>query len=117
MEKSSWIAWIYGAGAITNIVLNILLIPSLGIIGAAMATCLSFILMAVFIFMVNQKIFPIKYEWGKILIITIVAISIWFFTHQFNLNYISKIGFTILYPLILLSSGIFQFNRLKRILS
>ena len=117
MEKSSWVAWIRGLGAITNIVLNFLLIPSLGIIGAATATCLSFILMAVFIFMVNRKIFPIKYEWKKILIITTVAISIWISTHQIPLSYFSKIGFTILYPLIIFSMGIFRFNQLKRILT
>ena len=117
MEKSSWVAWIRGLGAITNIVLNFLLIPSLGIIGAATATCLSFILMAVFIFMVNWKIFPIKYEWKKILIITTAAISIWIGTDQIPLSYFSKIGFTILYPLIMFSMGIFRFNELKRILT
>ena len=117
MEKSSWIASIRGLGAITNIVLNFLLIPSLGIIGAATATCLSFILMAVFIFMVNRKIFPIKYEWKKILIITTATISIWIGTYQIPLSYFSKIGITILYPLIMFSMGIFRFNQLKRILT
>ena len=117
MEKSSWIASIRGLGAITNIVLNFLLIPSLGIIGAAMATCISFILMAVFIFMVNRKIFPIKYEWKKILIITTATISIWIGTYQIPLSYFSKIGITILYPLIMFSTGIFRFNQLKRILT
>ena len=117
MEKSSWVAWIRGLGAITNIVLNFLLIPSLGIIGAATATCLSFILMAIFIFMVNRKFFPIKYEWKKILIITTAAISIWIGTYQIPLSYFSKIGFTILYPLIIFSMGIFRFNQLKRILT
>ncbi len=117
MEKSSWIAWVRGVGAITNILLNFLLIPSLGIIGAATATCLSFILMAVFIFSVNRKIFPIKYEWKKILIITTVAVSIWIGVHQLPLSYVSKIGYTILYPLILFSTGILRFNQLKRILT
>ena len=117
MEKSSWIAWIHGLGAITNIVLNFLLIPSMGIIGAATATCLSFILMAVFIFMVNRKFFPIKYEWKKILIITTATISIWIGTYQIPLSCFSKIGITILYPLIMFSMGIFRFNQLKRILT
>ena len=117
IEKSSWIAWIRGVGASTNILLNFLLIPSLGIIGAATATCLSFILMAVFIFTVNRKIFPIKYEWGKILIITTVSVSIWISVYQLPLSYFSKICYTILYPLILFSTGILHFNQLKRILT
>jgi len=117
LEKSSWIVWVRGGGAITNILLNFLLIPSLGIIGAASATCLSFIFMAVFIFTVNRKIFPIEYEWKKIFIITTVAVSIWFGVSQFTLSYFSKIGYTILYPLILFSTGILRINHLKRILT
>lgn len=117
LEKSSWIVWVRGGGAITNILLNFLLIPSLGIIGAASATCLSFIFMAVFIFIVNRKIFPIEYEWKKIFIITTVAVSIWLGVSQFTLSYFSKIGYTILYPLILFSTGILRINHLKRILT
>tara|TARA_Y100000588_G_scaffold390903_1_gene497879 strand:- start:177190 stop:178608 length:1419 start_codon:yes stop_codon:yes gene_type:complete len=117
LEKSSWIVWVRGVGAITNILLNFLLIPSLGIVGASTATCLSFIFMAAFIFTVNRKIFPIEYEWEKIFIITIVAVSIWIGVSQFSLNYFSKIGYTTLYPLILFSTGILRINQLKRIVT
>ena len=44
MEKSSWIAWIRGLGAISNVVLNFTLIPHFGILGAATATCSSCLL-------------------------------------------------------------------------
>ena len=113
MEKSSWITWVRGVGAITNILLNFLLIPSLGIIGAATATCLSFILMAVFIYFVNRKIFPINYEWNKIIIIVFITFLIWVTIHQFSLNYYYKIGLTVVYPVVLLSTGVVRFNQLK----
>ena len=117
LEKSSWIVWVRGVGAITNILLNFLLIPSLGIIGASTATCLSFIFMAAFIFIVNRKIFPIEYEWKKIFIITTVAVSIWIGVSQYSPNYFSKICYTVLYPLILLSTGVLRINQLKKILT
>ena len=117
LERSGLIAWIRGFGAVSNIILNLLFIPEYGIVGAACATCISFILMAVFIFMVNRKLFAIKYEWKKILLITILAISIWISVHQFPLENVGKIGFTILYPLIMFSTGILRFNKLKTLLN
>ena len=117
LGRSGLIAWIRGLGAVSNIILNLLFIPEYGIVGAACATCISFILMAVFIFMVNRKLFEIKYEWKKILLITSLAISIWISVHQFPLDNVGKIGFTILYPLIMFSTGILQFNKLKTLLN
>ena len=117
LERSGLIAWIRGLGAVSNIILNLLFIPEYGIVGAACATCISFILMAVFIFMVNRKLFEIKYEWKKILLITSLAISIWISVHQFPLDNVGKIGFTILYPLIMFSTGILRFNNLKTLLN
>ena len=117
LERSGLIAWIRGLGAVSNIILNLLFIPEYGIVGAACATCISFILMAVFIFMVNRKLFAIKYEWKKILLITSLAISIWISVHQFPLDNVGKIGFTILYPLIMFSTGILRFNKLKTLLN
>ena len=117
LERSGLIAWIRGFGAVSNIILNLLFIPEYGIVGAACATCISFILMAVFIFMVNRKLFAIKYEWKKILLITISAISIWISVHQFPQDNVGKIGFTVLYPLIMFSMGILRFNKLKTLLN
>jgi len=117
LERSGLIAWIRGFGAVSNIILNLLFIPEYGIVGAACATCISFIFMAVFIFMVNRKLFAIKYEWKKILLITISAISIWISVHQFPPDNVGKIGFTILYPLIMFSMGILRFNKLKTLLN
>ena len=117
LERSGFIAWIRGLGAVSNIILNLLFIPEYGIVGAACATCISFILMAVFIFMVNRKLFAIKYEWEKILLITSLAISIWISVHQFPLDNVGKIGFTVLYPLIMFSLGILRFNKLKTLLN
>ena len=117
LERSGLIAWIRGLGAVSNIILNLLFIPEYGIVGAACATCISFILMAVFIFMGNRKLFVIKYEWKKILLITTLAVSIWISVHQFPLDNVGKIGFTILYPLIMFSTGILRFNKLKTLLN
>ncbi|MBT3501507.1 MAG: oligosaccharide flippase family protein [Candidatus Marinimicrobia bacterium] len=77
MEKSKWIMIVRGVGAMVNLGLNFLLIPSYGYLGAAWATCLSFGIMAGFLFIVNRTLFPIPYEWRKLILIIITA-SIFF---------------------------------------
>ncbi|NOZ03530.1 MAG: oligosaccharide flippase family protein, partial [FCB group bacterium] len=55
-EKSKYAALTRGFGAALNIGANLLLIPYFGALGAAAATCLSFFLMAVMIYVINQDL-------------------------------------------------------------
>jgi O-antigen/teichoic acid export membrane protein len=66
-EKSLYVPFIAGAGAILNIAANFLLIPLLGIYGAAFATFISYLIMAVGYYWVTQKFYHIQYEWDKII--------------------------------------------------
>lgn len=65
-EKSSSVPLLMGAGAITNVVANYLLIPVINITGAALATLFSYAVMAFGFYFVSQKHFPVNYEWRKI---------------------------------------------------
>ncbi|MDP6936059.1 MAG: oligosaccharide flippase family protein [Candidatus Marinimicrobia bacterium] len=99
LEKSFWIPWIRGVGAVSNIALNFLLIPIYGIMGAATATCISFILMAVILFMVNKRFFPVNYEWNKILIIGSTVFLIWLLQSTYEFSVIVNLLLTAAYPL------------------
>jgi O-antigen/teichoic acid export membrane protein len=62
IAKRTWhIGWTSGVAALTNIVINIILIPVLGILGAAIATLISYILLAIIVYVVGQRYysFPI----------------------------------------------------------
>ncbi len=83
-----------GAGAVSNIVLNIILIPPYSITGAAVSTMLSYIIMFVVLYMFSQKIYRINYEWKKISFVTVLTLSLfalnfvlgdYFITHNFNI--------------------------------
>ena len=108
MEKSSWIAWIRGLGAISNVVLNFTLIPHFGILGAATATCSSFILMAFVIFMVNRRIFVIHYEWKNIFVIFVSALGLYFLSINFDLSFMQKILMSLSFPVISIFCGVFR---------
>jgi O-antigen/teichoic acid export membrane protein len=65
-EKSLYVPFISGAGALTNVVANFLLIPTWGITGAAVATLLSYLVMTIGYFLVTQKFYKIDYEFNRI---------------------------------------------------
>jgi O-antigen/teichoic acid export membrane protein len=53
-------------GAICNIILNTLLIPSYGMMGAAVATLVSFLLVASMRYVIGQSLNRICYEWYRV---------------------------------------------------
>jgi O-antigen/teichoic acid export membrane protein len=97
-EKTKYFPVVTGAGALINVVINVLLIPVLGIIGAALATLASYMVMAAGLFYFSQKYYKIDYEYGKILkimlLIFITGIAYYYLYFQ--------IGLTFTYKMILL---------------
>jgi O-antigen/teichoic acid export membrane protein len=65
-EKTKYFPYVTGAGALVNVAVNLALIPVLGIVGAALATMASYVVMAAGLFYFAQKFYPIPYEYGKI---------------------------------------------------
>jgi len=65
-EKSIYVPFITGAGALLNVLANYLLIPVLNITGAALATLASYLVMALGYYYVTQKFFKVKYELKRI---------------------------------------------------
>jgi O-antigen/teichoic acid export membrane protein len=62
-KKTTYIAYINAASAITNVVLNFLLIPRLSIWGAVIALNLSCLLTSILNLCVSQRLYPIPFEW------------------------------------------------------
>ncbi|MCK5145107.1 polysaccharide biosynthesis C-terminal domain-containing protein [bacterium] len=68
--------------ALLNIILNILLIPDLKMMGAAIATTISFAVLLLITNISAQRCYPIPYEWGrliKLLIWAIICFALVFF--------------------------------------
>jgi len=65
-EKTQYFPLITGLGALVNVLVNLTLIPRMGIMGAAWATLASYVVMAGGLFIVSQKFYRIDYEYEKI---------------------------------------------------
>jgi len=54
-----------GVAALVNLALNVLLIPPYGMLGAAWATLIAFMLQTVILVTVALGYYPIPYQWGR----------------------------------------------------
>ena len=113
LEKTGWIPWVRGLGALSNIILNFLFIPEYGITGAASATCLSFMLMVVIFYFINRSIFPILYQWRKLGIIIFTIGVIVLFHFNFVLVSNEKIVVCVFYPIILTLTKVVRWEQFK----
>lgn len=105
-EKSIYAPIVAGAGAVTNIVSNLLLIPVFGIIGAAFATLISYAVMALGYFIVTQKYYKIDYEYKRLVklfvLVLFIGASYYFLRSSDELNLLVKLAMLIVYTSIVL---------------
>jgi O-antigen/teichoic acid export membrane protein len=72
-KKTKFLPLITGLGALVNIGVNFLLIPSMGIMGAALATLAAYAIMAMTMYFASRKFYQIQYEWDKVAGIALAA--------------------------------------------
>lgn len=72
-SKSHLRLWLNLFALALNVALNLLLIPRFGVLGAATASALSFLCLAVLGMAISQRLYYVPYQWGRILVAGIVA--------------------------------------------
>jgi O-antigen/teichoic acid export membrane protein len=64
------------AGTLANVVLNLLLVPSQGIVGAGIALVASYVVVIALMYAFTQRLFPVPYEWRRLGLIAISAAAV-----------------------------------------
>ena len=104
--------------AALNIILNIVMIPTFGILGAAIATTLSYFVMIVFTFRLSQKHLHINWLWRKMIpVILLGVIFSWLGIidlHKFQLNFAKDATVLILLPVLMLLLKLVSLKEIKR---
>jgi O-antigen/teichoic acid export membrane protein len=99
--------------AVLAIGLYFLLVPPYSFLGAAWATALSFAVMAVAMLVVCQRIYPVPWDWRRIVLVTVVTVAIslaalaldaW---APFYASLPVRAALTLVYPLVLVALGFF----------
>ncbi|MGZ5309116.1 MAG: lipopolysaccharide biosynthesis protein [Solirubrobacterales bacterium] len=63
-------------GMVANVILNLILVPPLGIVGAGIALVASYVLLLAVMYAFTQRLFRVPYEWGRLAQITALAIAL-----------------------------------------
>jgi O-antigen/teichoic acid export membrane protein len=100
----NWV--IAGLAAVVNVVLNLILIPPYGMLGAAYATVSAYAVMFVAMTWYAQRVFPVPYQWRRVLTAAAAAVALLLVGKQVG-GLAAAIGLTLAYPLALLLLGFF----------
>ncbi len=63
-------------GLLINVVLNIVFIRWIGLIGAALATFTSYVLIAIPSMIMSQRYYRVPYEWGRVFAVFLIAMAL-----------------------------------------
>ncbi len=118
-KKTKYNPLIIGIAAIFNLLLNYFLIPPYGMLGAAYATFFSYLLMDLLAYLINVRVYPVPYEWIRILKIVSVTVLLLFILNQIQVNswqreLLYKVLILLFFPLVLWGTGFFTSSELKR---
>jgi O-antigen/teichoic acid export membrane protein len=107
-------------GAFVNIAANLLLIPTLGIMGAAIATLLSYAVMAIALYIVVQQFYRMEYEFmriAKIVISVVVVFSLFLFVRMETMELLWKYALLVLFGALMYWMKFFEPAELKTLSS
>jgi O-antigen/teichoic acid export membrane protein len=117
-EKTKYFPLITGIGAASNVIVNFALIPVIGMTGAAIATPVSYFLIAATLYFTVQRFYPIQYElWriGKIFIAIFIIMGLYYYLFSIGeLLLIYKFGLLFFFIAYLFIFGVLDKDELVR---
>src|SRR4051812_21009197 len=98
------------AAVATNVVLNLLLVPSQGIVGAGLALVGSYVVVLALMYVFTQRLFPVPYEWRRLALVLIAASAVVaagevLLPTSGAIGLVSRGAVWLVYPLLLYVSG------------
>jgi O-antigen/teichoic acid export membrane protein len=105
-------------GAAVNVIANLLLIPSFGITGAAVATLLSYAAMAAVLYVIVQRVYPVEYEFvtmAKIALAAALVFLLFQFVHLPSAQALWKVGLLFLFGVLVYAMKVFSADELRRL--
>jgi O-antigen/teichoic acid export membrane protein len=80
-KRTQILPLVTGSAALFTVAANLLLVPKFGMMAAAWITLAAFILQAGLLFLFVNKIYPVPYEWTRILKLTLVCAAVFALGH------------------------------------
>jgi len=110
IRRKTWYAVAFTTtAALTNVGLNIILIPHYGSMGAAVSTLVAYLLLALIGYVVNQRIYPVPYEIGMFVIGLFIGIALYIGSGFLSRNKEIYEGWAIYMGALVLYAGLLAF--------
>ena len=101
----NWV--VTGVGAAVNVGLNFWLIPRWGMVGAAISTLVSYVVLFAGMTLYSQHVYPVPYQWRRVLTVVGTAVALNVLARAPHLSFAPSLGLVAVYPLALLLLGFY----------
>jgi O-antigen/teichoic acid export membrane protein len=101
----NWV--VSGVAAGVNVVLNVILIPPYGMIGAAISTAAAYLVLFLGLVLNSHRVYPVDYQWRRVLTLGTVAIGLTVLGSVLDVPLGVAIVIALCYPLALLPLGFY----------
>jgi len=120
--KTTYIATITISAAAINIALNFILIPSYGIMGAAINTLIAFFILFILSLIISNKYYRIEFEKFRLTLLFVIGMILFLISSLIKIeNLLLDISFKLLliliFPLVLFFTSFYQFNEIRIIIA
>ena len=109
----NWV--VTGAAAVVNVALNFALIPTYGMMGAAIATVAAYTTMAVGMAWWSQKIYPVPYQWRRVATAALAGVALAAAGKELDVGLGGAAVLALAYPLALTFLGFTSAEERRRI--
>ena len=114
--KQTQMNWVVtGTAAALNIGLNFWLIPAYGMMGAAAATLVAYVVMFLGMTWRAQQVFPVPYQWRRVALAVSAAVGLTVLGKALHVPLAGAVALSAVYPLILLPLGFYLPVELRRL--
>jgi O-antigen/teichoic acid export membrane protein len=117
--RKTQLNWVVtGIGAAVNVALNFWLIPRWGMVGAAISTLVSYVVLFVGMTLYAHSVYPVAYQWRRVTTAVGVAVVLTVAARAPGLSFVPSLIIVALYPLVLALCGFYlpaERKRLRRL--
>jgi O-antigen/teichoic acid export membrane protein len=119
-ERTLQVAWLVLGAAVFNLVLNVLLVPHLGAMGAALATLAAYALLAGASLIQARRAMTLRLPWPALLSVSLVVVGCWALAQPTVFwdggpRLAARLALIAAYPAILVLAGIYSFEELRSV--
>src|SRR5471030_236520 len=109
----NWV--VTGVGAAANVGLNFWLIPRYGMVGAAISTAASYVVLFIGMTVYAQSVYPVPYQWRRIVTALGAAVALNVAARAGHLGLVPSILLVLVYPVVLFPLGFYHRAELIRL--